>query len=348
MFVQSEGKQHKPERDLYMSKKLKFMVLDCETATLPFANEIANNDADRKKRIAIARPLIYDIGWVICDRQGNVYDKKQFLIAETFSVPAVFNTAYYAEKRPIYLEMLENKEINIEPWNRVAEYLVKDMENVDAIGAFNSMFDFKKAIPFTELYIKKLYSADYFQWEKIQYKLCENIANKNKNENDKKFDPNNFLFRGKNYPLFDIWGLATTYLLNNATYKKECLKHDLFTASGTYFKTSAESTYKYLKDKYDFIEAHTALNDAEIETFILSKIAMRHRVEIGIKYFPFRDLGYTYEFCMRTKTPIMEDCQKIYNAISEYIENKEETPYINGLIKRLEELAEYMGINPAL
>ena len=48
-----------------MSKKLVYMVVDTETATLPFANEIANNDPELKKKIAIARPLVYDIGWTL-------------------------------------------------------------------------------------------------------------------------------------------------------------------------------------------------------------------------------------------------------------------------------------------
>ena len=65
------------------------MVFDCETATLPFAEEIANGNSEKKKRIAIARPLIYDMGWTITNRKGDIIDKKQFLVAETFAVPEI-------------------------------------------------------------------------------------------------------------------------------------------------------------------------------------------------------------------------------------------------------------------
>ena len=82
-----------------------YLVLDCETATLPYAMNFEGKD---KQTISIAKPLIYDLGWQIIDRKGRVYDKKNFLISEIFSVPSVFNTAYYAEKRPIYLEKLKN------------------------------------------------------------------------------------------------------------------------------------------------------------------------------------------------------------------------------------------------
>ena len=326
-----------------MKKKL-YCVVDTETATMPFANELANGDSERKKKIAIARPLVYDFGYTICDRMGNIYEKKQFLIAETFSVPSVFNTAYYAEKRPIYLDMIERGEITVKPWNEVMNIWLHDIENIDGVGAFNSMFDFKKAIPFTELYIRKLYSKDYFEWEKIQRNLCYNIMMNGPRKNKNEFDNDGFVFRGKRYPLFDLWGLATTHLLNNVSYKKNCISYDMFTNSGTFFKTSAESAYRYLCDKYDFIESHTALDDATIETFILSKIANRHAITMGIKYFPFRDLGTTYDFCQRRKVPDFDECRAVYEAMARYIDSKEDrTAYVVGVMNRLNELAAYCG-----
>lgn len=327
-----------------MANKKMYCVVDTETATLPYADEIAQGDPERKKKIAIAKPLVYDIGWTICDRAGVIHDRKQFLIAETFSVPAVFNTAYYAEKRPIYLEMLKKGETVIKPWNEVMEIFMADLEKVDSVGAFNAMFDFKKAIPFTELYIKMLYSPDYFKWEEIQRNSCRRIAfEKPSNDKNPDFDPDHFLFRGRLYDLFDLWGLATTHLLNNVTYKNNCLKHGMLTNSGVYFKTSAETSYRYLCDKYDFMESHTALDDAEIESYILHKIAQRHAVSNGIKYFPFRELGYTYDHCMRRKVPNLEECETVFNAMKTYVDSKdEESRYVKGLLKKMEMLLEYM------
>ena len=323
-------------------KKLYFMVLDCETATLPFADALAQN-AEEKKKIAIARPLIYDIGWTICDRQGTIIKKESFLITETFSVPAVFDTAYYKEKRPLYLEKLHAGEIELKSWRDVMPIFIKDMQSVDSVGAFNSMFDFKKAIPFTDLYIKHLYSADYYDWEKIQYKLCEKIISEPyKKDEDKQFDAMNFTFRGITVPLFDLWGLATIHLLDNVRYKKACLKYGMLTASGTFFKTSAESSYRYLKNKYDFDEAHTAIEDAEIETFILSKIAKKHAINAGIIYFPFRELGTTYDFITRNGKPNQEELQIVYDAMNAYIEKclmeGKDNSYLTKLMNIIDEL----------
>ena len=330
------------------NKTKRYLMLDCETATLPFADEIAGDNPERKKRIAIAKPLIYDIGWTITNRKGDILESKQFLIAETFAVPSVFNTAYYAEKRPIYLEMLKKNETSIKPWGEVMDVLIADMGNVDGVGAFNSMFDFKKAIPFTELYIRELYSPTYYQWEQLQRRSAARIADGERNQPNPDFEADIFRFRGKEYPLFDMWGLATTYLLNNSTYKNKCLEHSMLTNSGTFFKTSAESTFRYLCDKYDFMESHTALDDAIIESFILSKVAQKHSITMGIKFFPFRDLGYTDEFCMRRKKANKRECETVYCALADYINAKldeanELSNYAIGLVRRMRKLAEYAG-----
>ena len=326
-------------------KEKKYMVLDCETATLPFAAKIAGGDAEKKKRIAIARPLIYDIGWTITNRKGNISDRKQYLIAETFAVPSVYNTAYYAEKRPLYLEKIKKGEIAVKPWQEVMEIMIADLDTVDAVGAYNSMFDFKKAIPFTEEYINKLYSPDYNSWEYFQKKLCEKIANERykKDEDKDDFDGNIFAFRGQEYNLFDLWGLATQHLLNNPTYKKSCLENAMLTATGIYFKTSAESSYRYLTEKYDFDEAHTALEDAIIETYILSEIAKRSAIIPGIEFFPFRILGTTDEFVMRRKYPNVHEVDTVIEAINAYINEKEPSRYTTRLENVIAKLIEYKG-----
>lgn len=328
-----------------MSKKLNYMVLDCETATLPYVNE-KELDAEQKKKIAIAKPLIYDIGWTRCDRQGTIIDSKQFLIAETFAVPSIFDTAYYKEKRPLYIEMMNKGEIEIKPWRYVASILIEDMKKVDAVGAFNSMFDFKKAIPYTDLYINMLYSAHFYDWYENQKKFCDIILKeKYQKDPDKEFDPNNFIFHGVSYPLFDIWGLATSKLLDNQKYKTECIKHQLITNSGIYFKTSAESSYQYLCNKYDFIESHTALSDALIETYILSKIAKRGKIEIGIQYFPFKELGNTDDFVLNMRYPKLEYIQTVYNSIDKYLQGiTESSPFSTNLENRMGRLKAAMGI----
>lgn len=272
-----------------------YMVLDCETATLPCATDLP---AEAKKNVAIAKPLIYDFGWTIVDAKGVVYRKRSFLITEIFSVPAIFNTAYYAWKRPIYLERLANGETTLKSWAEATEIFMQDAAEVEALGAFNSMFDFKKAIPFTELYISKLYSPDFYEWEAEQTTYCKEIATGRKPHNSKTFEPELFRFRNNIYPLFDLWGLSCEHLLNNPEYKQTCIDNGWSSASGKYFPTNAEKTFAFVTGQHDFEEAHTAIDDAEIESYIFSLIAQKTKrnFEMGITYFPFRILGTVANF----------------------------------------------------
>ena len=278
----------------YDRRRKYYMVLDCETATLPCA---MNYEGEARKAIAIARPLIYDLGWQVIDRQGRVYARKHFLISEIFSVPSIFNTAYYASKRPKYIEMLNNGEITLTNWHSAVAEMLADMEHCEAVGAYNSMFDFKKAIPFTELYITKLYSDDFYEWEAMQNRLCASIVT-SKPKSNRDFDGNNFLFRGKAYPLFDLWGMSCEHLLNNDEYKRLCIDANWITESGKYFKTSAETAYRFVTGNFDFDEAHTALDDAIIESELFARIVKKSlaNLTIGITYFPFRILGKVDNF----------------------------------------------------
>ena len=277
-----------------------YIILDTETCTLPFVNEWAL-DSESKKKIAIAKPLVYDIGWTIANRTHGIMEKRNFLVAETFSVPAVFNTAYYKEKRPLYLDMMKRGEIEVLPWDTIMEILLADLQDAAYICAYNAMFDFKKAIIFTELYIRKLYSPFYHEWEDLQRESCHRILTEKKKQDERDFDPEHFIFRGEKYPMIDIWGVACKYLLNNSKYKNMCLKENKISNSGLYFTTNAEVAMQYLSQRFDFIEDHTALSDAEIETEILFTCLKRGKIVQGIIYFPYKMLGYTTDYVQEAK-----------------------------------------------
>ena len=274
----------------YDKRRKYYMVLDCESATLPCAIQYTE---EQRKTIAITKPLIYDLGWKIVDRNGKVYNRMNFLITEIFSVPAVFDTAYYKAKRPIYLEKLRKGEITLVNWETAMTAFLDDLAVCEAIGAYNSMFDYKKAIPFTELYISKLYSADFHNWLEWQSKSCEWLANGGEVEGQHEFEEQIFRFRGKTYPLFDLWGLSCQHILNCDEYKQMCIDNEWETASGKYFKTSAETAYRFLSGKTDFDEAHTAIDDCDIEAELFAEIVKRtkNKWERGIIFFPFRILG---------------------------------------------------------
>lgn len=297
-------------------KKKYYLTLDTETATLPFANEICKT-AQQKQKIAIAKPLVYDIGWTITDRKGNIIKEVNYLVQETFFVPNVFNTAYYCNKRPIYMDLLAKGEILTANWETIIHALIDDLNFCDIAGAYNACFDFKKAIPFTEKYIKHLYSADYNEWEKSQRKKCIRIlSDEDDSENPDYLKPF-FELRGVRYPIVDLWGVACERLINIDKYRDYCLQNKLLTASATYFKTSAETSFQYLMNKHDFIEDHTALSDAKIEAIILTKALKKGKVEPALSAFPFRELGTTYDY-VTDRRPKYKSIVK--EALFDYIE----------------------------
>lgn len=328
-----------------MSRTTKYIILDTETATLPFIGqwELSSDD---KKKLAIAKPLVYDIGWTIASRTHGILEKRNFLVAETFSVPAIFNTAYYHEKRPLYLDMIAKGEIVVLPWDEIMKILLEDLQDASYICAYNAMFDFKKAIIFTELYIRKLYSPLYYEWEDLQRESCRRILHEKKKQNERDFDPEHFIFRGEKYPMIDIWGVACKYLLNNSKYKNMCLKESKISNSGLYFTTNAEVAMQYLSQRFDFIEDHTALSDAEIETEILFYCLKRGKIIVGIEYFPFKMLGYTTDYVQEARGVTEAMARNVATAIRDYLgEGEPSTPYQKQTYNRLMVLENFMEEN---
>jgi hypothetical protein len=329
-----------------MSRTTKYIILDTETATLPFVNEWELSSEDKKK-IAIAKPLVYDIGWTIATRTHGIIEKRNFLVAETFCVPSIFNTAYYHEKRPLYLEMLAKGEATVLPWNDIMNILLTDLQDASYICAYNAMFDFKKAIIFTEAYIQNLYSPCYYEWEEAQRNICRSILAKPSRKSDPDFDPEHFIFRGEKYPMIDIWGVACKYLLNSNNYKRMCLESGKMSNTGLYFSTNAEVAMQYLSEKYDFIEDHTALSDAEIETEILFYCLKRGKIVVGIEYFPYKMLGETIEFVKRGRGVTEQMAQNVAAKIRDYLPKDMGNPnnYQKSTFNKLMALEEFIEEN---
>ncbi len=279
-----------------MAKQRKFLVLDTETATIPCANNIAHN-ADEKKKIAIAKPLVYDLGYVVVNASGKVLKKVNYLTQEIYCNEKLFQTAYYAWKRPLYEKMLQKGTLAIKSWMDILQELAADLKEVEMTCAFNACFDFKKAIPYTCDYIYHLsYKKDFEKWVRGQEWACKMLLTcGSTGENPTYLNPIFRLFKN-NYPITDLWTLACEHLAENKKYKNFCLKNDRITNSAEYFSTSAESVFSYYTKDEQFNEEHTALSDAEIEAKILIRLLKAKKFYQTIKPFPFQKLGSTFNF----------------------------------------------------
>ena len=296
-----------------MSHKKFYLTLDTETATLPFANDICKN-ADEKLTIAISKPLVYDLGWVITDRQGNIFKKANYLINEIFFNTSVFDTAYYKDKKQLYLDKIKSGEIVRTDWNSAIDELLKDIQLCDVCTAFNACFDFKKAIPFTERYIDAFYSNDFYKWQKYQEKQSKMLISDNA-DTPKNPDYTNPIVRIRNieFLVTDLRYLACSQLINNRNYKNFCIDNELFSKSGLFFSTTAETVYKYLVKDIDFIEQHTALDDSIIESYILTKLLQKGKLQITLDSFAEKKLGMIHKYSASTnRQPIIKNQLEIY------------------------------------
>ena len=96
----------------------------------------------------IEQPLPYDIGYAICDRKGNIYVKRSFVVAEVFlDLADVMKSAYYAEKIPHYWEDIKSGKRVIKSIYSIRKQIKEDMKNysIKKVGAYNMGFD-KRAL----------------------------------------------------------------------------------------------------------------------------------------------------------------------------------------------------------
>lgn len=210
------------------------LVLDTETApTVNYKDNKAHPETS----------LVYDFGYTIRDKDGNVVRERSIVITDTFYQYKLMKSAYYADKLPQYYEGIKNGEWTelsfLEAW-RTFKADCKECD-VKSAWAFNCRFD--------EIALNntcRTYSNGFAPWF-IPYKLR----------------------------LRDVWDYASN-ITSTKAYLKYCVNNGLFTVTGNP-STSAESVYKFINDQHDFEEDHTALSDARIEYEILAAARKRHK-----------------------------------------------------------------------
>ena len=181
--------------------------------------------------IGVDKLFCYNIGYVICNDSGKTLVKRSFVVEQIWHNMPLFSTAYYANKRPIYVNEMKAKKTVMNKFGYICQQMIRDFHNyeVERAFAYNSPFD-ERVFNF---------NCDWFK--------CNNP-----------FD---------NIPIVDIRGFVHQFLISDK-YKGFCDKNELYTDSGNY-STTAEDVYRFLSNNVEFDEEHTALADSEIERDIL-------------------------------------------------------------------------------
>ena len=218
---------------------------------------------------SLDKPFCYNVGYIIVDSNtAEVIIKRDFVVEQVWHNPMLFTTAYYADKKELYIKSMRSRKTTMDKFGYICQQMIRDFRNyqVEVAFAYNSSFD-EKVFNF---------NCDWFK--------CINP-----------FDE---------VPIFDIRGYVHNFLVDD-DYKAFCEKNERFTETGNY-STTAETVFQFVTGETDFEEAHTALNDAEIETEILFTCLERGAV-LGKNYKAKRSIDRPQEKTLHIRTAEQTD-----------------------------------------
>lgn len=193
---------------------MKILILDTETTS-------------------IEKPFCYNVGYTILDTDTGYREcEKDFVVEQVWHNPMLFTTAYYADKRDLYVQRMRARKTKMDKWGYIMAEMRRDIKAFDITHAyaFNSPFDDKVFA----------FNCDWF----------------------KTINPLDTL------TILDIRGFVHQYIAFTKEYQNYCDTYERYTESGNY-STTAETVFQYIRNDPDFIEEHTALADSIIEGDIL-------------------------------------------------------------------------------
>ena len=211
-----------------MRETEKILIIDTETAN------------------SVEDGLCYDIGFIIADRHGRIYETRSYCIYDIFVLEAdLMKTAYYANKLPLYYEGLDNGTYTLATLFKVRREIADLMTayKVRKVFAYNCFFD-KTMLNKTTRYISKSACRFFFPY-------------------------------GTEF--HDIWNFACSTICQTKSYKVFCEKNDYISNRGRNYKATAETVYQYLNGTPDFTERHQGLEDVKIEYAILLACYRTHK-----------------------------------------------------------------------
>ena len=192
----------------------KILVFDTETANLE-------------------KPFCYNVGYLVADTETlEINLMRDYVVEQVWHNPMLFTTAYYADKRPIYVARMRGRKALLDKWGYIMRQMHRDIVEfgITDAYAYNCGFD-EKVFAYNCDWFKTLNPLDTVKVHDIRGSVCEKIA----------FTP---------------------------AYREFCEALSLFTESGNY-STTAEAVYRFVSGNTEFNEEHTALADAVIEWEIL-------------------------------------------------------------------------------
>ena len=212
------------------------MMLDTETC---------NTLVDEKGQLDMTNVLVYDLGWKVIDKRGNVYEEKSYIAEEIFyGMSDVMQSAYYAKKIPMYLEQIAQGKRVVASFYQIRKDFVETMlrYNTKTVCAHNARFDYN-ALNTTQRYLTKSKYRYFFPF---------------------------------GTEVWDTLKMARDVVAKTPSYKAFCENNGYMTQNNQ-VRLTAEILYRFISGNDNFIESHTGLEDVEIERQILAYCFRKHK-----------------------------------------------------------------------
>lgn len=196
---------------------------------------------------------VFDIGVVIHDKKGNILATYDSIVKEVFDNVQLMKKAYYWNKVDLfYRPNVRCERMTVKPWAEICHDINKLMKihGVTVVAAYNLGFDRRVIINTGKKY------GGYLAINKREM-LC-------------------------------LWRVACETLLQQKTFKKLAKEMDWISPAGN-IRTNAEVAFKYGTGQWEFVESHTALDDALIEMQLAVRMfSLKKKINYGILHHPWR------------------------------------------------------------
>ena len=212
------------------------IMLDTETA-----NTLITEDG----KMDMSCVLAYDIGWMVLDTKGRVYERRSFVNRDIFcDEEELMQSAYYANKIPRYIMGLSVGERVMSDTYNIRKTMVEDMEkyHTHIVCAHNARFDIN-ALNSTERWVTK---SKYRYWFPYGTEVWDSMR------------------------------MAQSVIGKMPTYEKFCQENGYLTKTGRLSMT-AENLYRFITKDLAFEEMHMGIEDVSIEMEIMLYCFRQHK-----------------------------------------------------------------------
>lgn len=219
-----------------MDKRVSYKIV-IDTETCPIDKDLTD--------VLPTNMWVYDCGWAVVDKRGNVYRTRSFVNADIFlDEKDLMKSAYYAEKIPRYWEDIKAGRRTLTSFCNIRKTLMEDIAefNVTEIFAHNMRFDYG-TLNTTQRWLTK---------SKYRY------------------------FFSKDLVICDTLKMARDVIAKMPTYRRFCEENGYMTKNNQ-VKLTAEVIFRFITKNNDFIENHTGLEDVLIEKEILAYCYKQHK-----------------------------------------------------------------------